>query len=198
MSERNIAYELGEAIGALFRKYLGPDDAEEPASSAEPESTSPVPEAKVTAKQARKPKGNAAPKNSNAYPGDYEGVPPLSYAPIADDLPDPGEVVWAWVPFEEDYTQGKDRPALIVGSEGDWLLGCMLTSQDHDIDQAQENAEGRYWVEVGTGEWDKQGRVSEVRVDRVLRFDNSHIRRIGGRLSEDKFNLVAEGIRRYA
>ncbi len=35
----------------------------------------------------------------------------ISYEPEADGLPDPGEVVWGWVPFEEDPSQGKDRPS---------------------------------------------------------------------------------------
>ena len=32
------------------------------------------------------------------------------YAPEMDGEPDPGEVVWAWVPYEDDPAQGKDRP----------------------------------------------------------------------------------------
>ena len=32
-----------------------------------------------------------------------------------DGEPDPGEVVWAWVPYEDDPAQGKDRPVLVVG-----------------------------------------------------------------------------------
>ena len=31
---------------------------------------------------------------------------PGRYAPEADGQPDPGEVVWAWVPYEDDPTQG--------------------------------------------------------------------------------------------
>ena len=38
-----------------------------------------------------------------------------SYEPVADGQPDPGEVVWAWVPYEEDPSQGKDRPVLLIG-----------------------------------------------------------------------------------
>lgn len=34
-----------------------------------------------------------------------------TYAPVANGRPDPGEVVWAWVPYEEDTSQGKDRPS---------------------------------------------------------------------------------------
>ncbi|MDR1431004.1 MAG: type II toxin-antitoxin system PemK/MazF family toxin [Propionibacteriaceae bacterium] len=132
------------------------------------------------------------------YPGDFTGIPELSYAPIADELPDPGEVVWTWVPYQEDHTQGKDRPVLVVGKDGDWLLGLMLTSQDHDIDREQENSEGRYWVEIGPGPWDRRYRISEARVDRVLRLDAAGVRRIGGRLAEDRFAAVVAGILQHA
>ena len=44
---------------------------------------------------------------TSPYAGDYDGVPDLTYAPVTDDLPDPGEVVWAWVPYEEDHARGK-------------------------------------------------------------------------------------------
>lgn len=52
-----------------------------------------------------------------AYPGDFTGVPSLSYSPAPDGRPDPGEIVWTWVPFEEDHRQGKDRPVLIIGRD---------------------------------------------------------------------------------
>jgi hypothetical protein len=51
------------------------------------------------------------------------------YAPDPDGAADPGEIVWAWVPFEEDARQGKDRPLLVVGRAGGELLGLMLSSQ---------------------------------------------------------------------
>ena len=38
-----------------------------------------------------------------------------TYAPEIDGEPDPGEVVWAWVPYEDDPSQGKDRPVLVLG-----------------------------------------------------------------------------------
>src|SRR5450755_3463050 len=58
----------------------------------------------------------------------------VQYHPNPDGRPDPGEVVWAWVPFEEDHTRGKDRPVLIMGRQGRELIGLMLTSRDHDRD----------------------------------------------------------------
>ncbi len=42
----------------------------------------------------------------------------IAYAPKPDGRPDPGEVVWAWVPYEDDPNQGKDRPVLLVARDG--------------------------------------------------------------------------------
>lgn len=135
--------------------------------------------------------------SKSGYPGDFTGTPKLVYAPHPGDMADPGEIVWTWVPFEEDYTQGKDRPVLIVGRDGDWLLAVMLTSQDHDSDAQEEARYGRYWVDIGTGAWDSQRRPSEVRVDRILRVDPAKVRRVSVALPEEKFNTVAAGIRRH-
>ncbi|HQY98976.1 MAG TPA: type II toxin-antitoxin system PemK/MazF family toxin [Propionicimonas sp.] len=131
------------------------------------------------------------------YPGDFTGRPELTYAPHPGKLADPGEIVWTWVPYEEDHSQGKDRPVLIVGRDADWLLGLPLTSQDHDLDAAQEAGEGRYWVDIGTGNWDSSGRASEVRVNRIVRIAPNSVRRIAGKLDADRFNEVAEGVRQH-
>ena len=69
---------------------------------------------------------------SRPYPGDFRGAVSPRYSPDPDGKPDPGEIVWSWVPYEEDYSQGKDRPVLLIGHDGGWLLGLMLTSKDHD------------------------------------------------------------------
>lgn len=103
----------------------------------------------------------------------------MVYAPKPDGVPDPGEIVWTWVPFEEDHRQGKDRPVLLIGREGPWLLGLSLTSKDHDRDAEQEARAGRAWVDVGTGAWDRRGRPSEVRVNRIVRVDPGGVRREG-------------------
>jgi PemK-like, MazF-like toxin of type II toxin-antitoxin system len=130
-----------------------------------------------------------------AYPGDFTGTPDLSYAPKPDGRPDPGEIVWTWVPFEEDHRQGKDRPVLLVGRDGPWLLGLMLTSKDHDRDHDQEARHGRHWHDIGSGAWDSKGRPSEVRVDRVLRVDPEAVRREGAVLDRPRFDGVAEAVR---
>ncbi|MEI4272519.1 type II toxin-antitoxin system PemK/MazF family toxin [Klenkia sp. LSe6-5] len=128
--------------------------------------------------------------------GDFTGRAELSYSPRDDGRPDPGEIVWAWVPFEEGDGRGKDRPVLVAGRADGDLVGFMLTSKDHDRDAADEARHGRHWVDIGTGAWDRQGRPSEVRVDRVLRVDPADVRREGAVLDRRRFDLVAAEARR--
>lgn len=128
------------------------------------------------------------------YPGDFEGRFDIEYSPEVDGKPDPGEVVWAWVPFEEDFAHGKDRPVLLIGRDGDWLLGLMLTSKDHDRDAEQEAHWGRYWFDIGAGAWDSKGRPSEVRLDRVLRVNPSAVRRIGAILDYPRYQAVSRSL----
>lgn len=129
------------------------------------------------------------------YPGDFPGLPPMQWSPSDDDRPDPGEVVWAWVPYEEDHSRGKDRPVLLVGRDGPWLLSLPMTSKDHDRDAAQEERAGRLWCDVGRGPWDAQGRPSEVRTNRVVRVDPARVRRIGAVLDRERFDRVARAVR---
>lgn len=135
------------------------------------------------------------PTSAAGYPGDFRGVPNMVYQPNRDGEPDPGEVVWTWVPFEEDYSQGKDRPVLLIARDGGWLLGLPLTSKDHDRDAAQEARAGRQWLDVGSGPWDRQGRPSEVRVNRILRVDPHAVRREGAQFDRAMFERVAEAVR---
>lgn len=118
------------------------------------------------------------------------------YAPQSDGEPDPGEVVWAWVAYEDDPGQGKDRPVLIVAEDGGGWLGLYLTSKDHDRDAADEARHGRHWMDVGTGGWDRQGRPSEVRLDRLLRLERADVRREGAALARPVFDTVVAEARR--
>lgn len=119
------------------------------------------------------------------------------YAPRPNGRPDPGEVVWTWVPFEEDTSQGKDRPVLILGGSGRRLIGLMLTSKDHDPDAADEARWGRRWMDIGTGAWDRQRRPSEVRLDRLLPVDAKAVRREGAALDRSMFDAVVAAAREF-
>ncbi|PVG81830.1 growth inhibitor PemK [Nocardioides gansuensis] len=122
---------------------------------------------------------------------DHDVDTPLgSYAPEVDGTPDPGEVVWAWVPYEDDPTRGKDRPVLVLREDGDGWVGLMLSSQDHDRDAEDEARHGRHWMDVGSGGWDAQGRPSEVRLDRLIRLEPSGVRREGAALERSIFEAV--------
>ena len=118
-----------------------------------------------------------------------------TYTPELDGEPDPGEVVWAWVPYEDDPSQGKDRPVLILGTDGEGWTGLMLSSQDHDRDAADEARHGRHWMDVGSGGWDREGRPSEVRLDRLLRLRPDDVRREGAALDETIFADVVSAVR---
>jgi PemK-like, MazF-like toxin of type II toxin-antitoxin system len=121
-----------------------------------------------------------------------------TYAPEQNGQPDPGEVVWAWVPYEDDPSQGKDRPVLVLARKGTRLQGLMLTSKDHDRDEADEARYGRYWMDVGTGGWDRERRPSEVRLDRLLTLDEAEVRREGAALDRAMFDAVVKAAAAYA
>jgi hypothetical protein len=121
----------------------------------------------------------------------------VHYSPDLDGEPDPGEVVWAWVPYEDDPSQGKDRPVLLIGRDGGALLALMLSSQDHDLDAADEARHGRYWMDIGSGDWDREGRPSEVRLDRLLRLPENEVRREGAVLERAMFDAVISEARAH-
>ncbi|MEV5005939.1 type II toxin-antitoxin system PemK/MazF family toxin [Streptomyces sp. NPDC056159] len=110
------------------------------------------------------------------------------YAPAHDGDPDPGEIVWTWVPFEENDGRGKDRPVLVVAREvTGTLLAVQLSSKAHDAD--------REWVAIGSGPWDRSGRDSWVDVDRVLRLHEDGMRREACALDRMRFGLVVRRLR---
>ena len=127
------------------------------------------------------------------YPGDYRGMIDFEYSPSLDGDADPGEIVWTWVPFEEDHSQGKDRPVLLVGRDGEYLLALMMTSKDHNN---REHADPNY-LDIGSGPWDPQGRASEVKLNRVIRVRPDAMRREGAIMPEDTFRLIERAWTRH-
>jgi PemK-like, MazF-like toxin of type II toxin-antitoxin system len=112
----------------------------------------------------------------------------IVYSPNLDGRADPGEVVWTWVVYEDDPSNGKDRPVLVVGRDRGTLLGLMLSSQEH-------HAGDRNWIGIGAGSWDYDGRASWVRLDRVLDVPEEGIRREGAVLARETFEFVAARLR---
>lgn len=113
----------------------------------------------------------------------------MTYRPEADGEPDPGEVVWTWVPYEEDATQGKDRPVVVVGTWGPAYLAVVpLTSKPRPRDPNR--------IEVGRGRWDVEARPSYACLDRVLAVQPTTVRREGSTLERDRFDRLVDALGR--
>jgi hypothetical protein len=144
----------------------------------------------VSSAQRAAPATHPAPRRSSppSVATESLGRRRVDYAPQLDGRADPGEVVWTWVAYEDDPRQGKDRPVLVVGREGDTLLGLMLSSQSERDGQP-------HWLALGRGAWDRQERPSWVRLDRVLQLTEDGIRREGAVLDRLRFDSVAVALR---
>jgi hypothetical protein len=187
---------IGNAVrGALrFLDRLGgsaPASSGRPAVKTRPGQPARKPSPKPTGKPGAGTGAAGGGGLAGRYPGDFRGTAAVRYAPSPNGRPEPGEVVWTWVPFEEDHSQGKDRPVLLVGTSGRYLLGLMLTSKDHDGDSRRADD----YVDIGTGPWDRQSRPSEAKLDRVLQLSPKDVRREGAILDAGRFGLVAAALR---
>lgn len=161
--------------------------------SSAPKPSAPKPSsAKSAAPKPSAPASTGASDGSD-YPGDYRDMINFEYSPSLDGDADPGEIVWTWVPFEEDHSQGKDRPVLLVGRDGEYLLALMMTSKDHNN---REHADPNY-LDIGSGPWDPQGRASEVKLNRVIRVRPDSMRREGAIMPEDTFRLIERAWTRH-
>jgi len=161
--------------------------------SSTPKPSAPKPSsAKPSAPKPSAPASTGASDGSD-YPGDYRDMINFEYSPSLDGDADPGEIVWTWVPFEEDHSQGKDRPVLLVGRDGEYLLALMMTSKDHNN---REHADPNY-LDIGSGSWDPQGRASEVKLNRVIRVRPDSMRREGAIMPEDTFRLIERAWTRH-
>ncbi|WP_430646337.1 type II toxin-antitoxin system PemK/MazF family toxin [Agromyces sp. GXS1127] len=111
----------------------------------------------------------------------------FGYTPERDGEPDPGEVVWTWVPYEERDGRGKDRPVVIVaaGAAGEFLA-VQLTSKPQDGD--------RDAVALGSGAWDGEGRPSWARIDRVFRVHADGMRREAASLDAVRYGRVVDAL----
>ncbi|WP_433790964.1 type II toxin-antitoxin system PemK/MazF family toxin [Actinoplanes sp. CA-252034] len=194
-----------EMLKAFFRRLLGQSGQSAPPASRRsapgvPKKIAPKPAAPKPAA----PPADAAPRPAAPKPAAPKAAAPrsavvkqaapkqgrhLAYAPDLDGDADPGEIVWTWVPYEDDPAQGKDRPVLVVGRDARTLLGLMLSSQSERDGQ-------RHWMALGPGEWDRDSRPSWVRLDRVIEVGEDGIRREGAILDRPRFDRITAILRR--
>ena len=111
----------------------------------------------------------------------------VEYSPDMDGDADPGEVVWTWVPYEDDPSKGKDRPVVIIGRTGGDLAAVPLSSKNTARDA----------VPVGAGAWDRSGRPSYAKVDQLIVVRARDVRREGAVLPRDRFDDVVDGAARH-
>ena len=161
--------------------------------SSAPKPSAPKPSSANSAAPKPSAPASTGASDGSDYPGDYRDMINFEYSPSLDGDADPGEIVWTWVPFEEDHSQGKDRPVLLVGRDGEYLLALMMTSKDHNN---REHADPNY-LDIGSGPWDPQGRASEVKLDRVIRVRPDAMRREGAIMPEDTFRLIERAWTRH-
>ena len=113
----------------------------------------------------------------------------IAYAPDPDGAPDAGEIVWTWVPYEENDGRGKDRPVLVIGRQSsERVYAVRMTSRPHDGD--------RDYLSIGSGEWDGQGRESWVDIEQLYSVHERGLRREAAALDRTRYARVAAALQR--
>jgi mRNA-degrading endonuclease toxin of MazEF toxin-antitoxin module len=111
----------------------------------------------------------------------------ISYEPLPDGKPDPGEVIWVWIPYEEDPSVGKDRPAVAVG----WVP----STPEDDVAVVPLTSKWRAGqVSVGLGSWDGGRKRSYAKVDQIYVVNRSDVRREGASLPKVVFDTVVRAL----
>lgn len=111
----------------------------------------------------------------------------VGYSPSRNGLPDSGEIIWTWVPYQENDGRGKDRPVLVIGRHrADRVYAVRMTSRTHDGD--------RDFIPVGSGEWDGQGRDSWVDIEQLYSVHHDGMRREAAALDATRYSRVAQAL----
>ncbi|PQZ60966.1 MULTISPECIES: type II toxin-antitoxin system PemK/MazF family toxin [unclassified Microbacterium] len=115
----------------------------------------------------------------------------VAYAPQRDGAPDAGEIVWTWVPYEENDGRGKDRPVLVIGRESaERVYAVRMTSKPHEGE--------RDYLSIGAGAWDSQGRESWIDVEQLYSVHERGLRREAAVLDRGRYDRVGAALtRRY-
>ncbi|WP_396654431.1 type II toxin-antitoxin system PemK/MazF family toxin [Microbacterium sp.] len=111
----------------------------------------------------------------------------VGYSPSRNGLPDSGEIIWTWVPYEENDGRGKDRPVLVIGRQSaDRVYAVRMTSTRHDRD--------RDFIPVGSGGWDSQGRESWVDIEQLYSVHDDGMRREAAVLDAGRYGRVVQAL----
>lgn len=111
----------------------------------------------------------------------------VGYSPSRNDLPDSGEVIWTWVPYEENDGRGKDRPVLVIGRHtAQRVYAVRMTSKPHGGD--------RDFLSIGSGGWDSQGRESWVDIEQLYSVHEDGMRREAAVLDAGRYARVAQAL----
>lgn len=141
--------------------------------------------------RSRRRSGSARPAGNVVRTVDRSEVQ-FAYEPDLDGTPDPGEVVWAWLPYEDNPSTGKDRPGVVVGM----VAGDPSPNRSRDVAIVPLTSKHRPGqIPVGSGPWDPRRRPSEAKVDQIYRVPVSAVRREGSILERKVFDRVVAAIR---
>ena len=186
-----------QAAGQSMKEEIGSSKGRKRSSSRSSSHSSSSSRSSHTARTSSTSAAQTSGKGNKVWDVRAHGLPPFQYEPNPDGDADPGEVVWTWVSYEEDPSQGKDRPVVVLSRVQQGLVVAQLTSKDHRKDAEQEAHWGRYWFPIGTGAWDPQGRPSQVRLDRLLIVAPGDVRREGATVDHSTYNAVCDALRQH-
>ena len=111
----------------------------------------------------------------------------IGYSPSRNGDPDAGEVIWTWVPYEENDGRGKDRPVLVIGRQSaDRVFAVRMTSKGREFD--------RDYLPIGSGAWDSQGRASWVDIEQLYSVHTAGMRREAATLDRERYITVAKAL----
>lgn len=159
----------------------------------------PAPKPQPAPKKQKARNGSAASDPAGLEPGQIAGAETvqldpermrsvrIGYAPRRDGDPDAGEVIWTWVPYEENDGRGKDRPVLVIGRQSaDRVYAVRMTSKAHEGD--------RDYIPIGPGAWDSQGRPSWVDIEQLYSVHVEGTRREAATLDRERYIVVAKAL----
>lgn len=110
----------------------------------------------------------------------------IFYSPDVDGQADPGEIVWIFAPTPGE---AQERALLVVGrSRYRGILGLLISPND-------KHANDDNWIDIGSGQWDREGRRSWVRLDKLIQVPEHALRREGMLFPRGRFERVAAALR---